>query len=117
MKKPHAKKKSEKSAEAIHTVVEEKTKNFPPVARPKKYPHRRSSVSSACSEIQVRVGRQVLNGKQRPSVAGPFPFIAAPPGEGLAKVAAKVNSHEEATSRAMAGASKLMGKKRFAFGG
>lgn len=119
IKKHVPKKKSEKIVEAANTVVEEKKeiKKPPPIARPKKFPHRRSSVSSACSELEVRVGTQILNQKERPSVTGPFAFIEKPDEDRLAKAAAKITAHEEATSKAMAGASKLMGKKRFAFGG
>ena len=83
----------------------------------KKYPHRKSSVSSACSELDIRIGGNILNRNDRSSVTGgPFAFIKPPPRDKLEKAIASVSVREEATAKAMAGASKLMGSKRFAFG-
>jgi hypothetical protein len=105
-----------------HELVQTKKENTKPnlvksvVARAKRFPHRRSSVSSACSELEVRIGTQVLNRRPRPSVVGTFAFIEAPDKSKLHKAAASVSAQEDATAKAMAGASRLMGSKRFVFG-
>jgi hypothetical protein len=104
-------KKIEKQVKPVETIPSVPRAREP--IRVKKYPHRKSSVSSACSELDVRVGGQPLN--NRPS-SGTFSFIQAPAMEKLEKASASITVREEATAKAMTGATRLMGNKRFVFG-
>ena len=95
--------------EAAQPVAASKIKG-PPRAR--KFPHRKSSVSSACSELDVRVGRQLLNHSRR---SGLFDFIAPPDAAALRKIQNNSIVREEEAAKSAAG-SRLMGTRRFAFG-
>jgi hypothetical protein len=113
--------KTKKPAKTAGKPAKKEEEVVPPVPKPrepvrvKRYPHRKSSVSSACSELDIHVGGQTLNNRPRPS-SGTFSFIQAPPKDKLEKATSSLLSREEATAKAMAGATKLMGNKRFAFG-
>ena len=84
--------------------------------RAKKYPNRRSSVSSIGSELDLHVGRNMLNRARRSSLgaSGTFSFIAVP--DKLGQIVAAAARKDEESAKAAAGSSRLMGKKRFAFG-
>jgi hypothetical protein len=112
-KKPNRLPKKTKPVVDVVKPVEIKGRVQP---RPKKNPNRRSSVSSIGSDLDLHVGRNMLNRARRSSlgVKGTFSFISVP--DKLEKTMAEAARKDEASAKAAAGSSKLMGKKRFAFG-
>ena len=106
--------KPKKPKQTVPEPLQPAPKPNVPLGKPrvKKYPHRRSSVSSIGSELEFRVGSDVLNRNKRSS----FAFIKAPEKDKLDRILTSANLKDEAAAKASAGAVKLMGKKRFAFG-
>jgi hypothetical protein len=106
--------KPKKSKHVLSEPPQPAPKSNVPVSKPrvKKYPHRRSSVSSIGSELEFRVGSDLLNQNKGSS----FAFIKAPEKDKLDRILTCANLKDEAAAKASAGAVKLMGKKRFAFG-
>ena len=103
--------KALEQAPANTTFQVPKAQKGPP--RPKKFPHRKSSVSSACSELDIRINNQILNKPRRRS--GLFNFIA-PPDAGLLQRAQDRAATKEAQEAKASAGSRLLGSSRFAFG-
>jgi len=76
--------------------------------RPRKFNNRKSSVSSSCTDLDIRVISALPK-------SGGFSFLLAPAENVLASVSEKMTAKMDAESRNATG-SRLMGSKRFVFG-
>ena len=94
--------------EPVAAPVQRKAETKP---RVRKYPHRKSSVSSS-TDVEVRVGARLLGSK---GATGGFSFIAKPPVEKLQRIVEIDEAKLVAESKAAAG-QRLCGAKRFVFG-
>ena len=79
--------------------------------RVRKYPHRKSSVSSS-TDVEVRIGARLLGSK---GATGGFLFIAKPPVEKLQRIVEIDEAKLVAESKAASG-QRLCGARRFVFG-